>query len=126
MSKTKSAIEIFKNTASFETFAPGATIIAEGSAGKVMYVIKSGQVELCCAGKVIDTLGEGDILGEMSLLEDDSPRSATAKAITECHMVPIDERRFQFLIQQTPFFAIEVMRIMAHRLRHMNAMATAK
>lgn len=125
MPTSKSAIEIFKNTTTFETFAPGATIIAEGSAGKIMYVIKLGQVELCCGGKVIDTLGEGDILGEMSLLEDSSPRSATAKAITECHMVPIDERRFQFLIQQTPYFALEVMRIMAHRIRHMNALATS-
>jgi len=35
--------------------------------------------------------------------------------------VPIGERRFTFLVQQTPFFAIQVMRIMADRLRRLMA-----
>ncbi|MBI3831482.1 MAG: cyclic nucleotide-binding domain-containing protein [Planctomycetes bacterium] len=123
MPKTKSAIEIFKNTTNYETFPAGATILAEGAPGKVMYLIKSGQVELCCGGKPVDTLGKGDILGEMAILEEGTERSATAKALTECQLVPIDVRRFEFLIQQTPYFAVEVMRIMAHRLRHMNKLA---
>ncbi len=32
-----------------------------------------------------------------------------------------DETRFKLLVQQTPFFAIEVMRVMVHRLRHLDA-----
>jgi CRP-like cAMP-binding protein len=32
-------------------------------------------------------------------------------------LVAIDERRFNFLVQQTPFFALQVMRIMSERLR---------
>lgn len=123
MPKAKSTIEIFKNTTNYETFPAGATIMAEGTAGTVMYVIKSGQVELRCGGKTVDTLGEGDILGEMAILEESAERSATATALTECHLVPIDVKRFEFLIQQTPYFAVEVMRIMAHRLRHMNKLA---
>ena len=45
------------------------------------------------------------------------PRSATAITRTDAELVPIDEKRFLFLVQQTPFFALQVMRVMAERLR---------
>jgi CRP-like cAMP-binding protein len=54
-------------------------------------------------------------------LIDRRPRSATAIAKTDAHLVRIDERRFQFMVQQTPFFALEVMRTIVRRLRDMNA-----
>jgi CRP-like cAMP-binding protein len=56
-------------------------------------------------------------------LIDHSPRSASARAKTDCQLVPIDEARFKYMIQQTPFFAIEVMRVITRRLRHMNTEA---
>ncbi len=67
-------------------------------------------------------MGPGAIFGEMVLV-DNSPRSATAIARTDCRVVPISEKRFQFLIQETPYFAIQVMQIMATRLRRMNEQA---
>jgi CRP-like cAMP-binding protein len=45
------------------------------------------------------------------------PRSATVTAATDCQFLPIDAGRFQFLLQQTPNFALHVMRTMADRLR---------
>jgi CRP-like cAMP-binding protein len=59
-------------------------------------------------------------------LIDNSPRSATAIAKTDCKVVPLDQRRFQFLVQETPFFALQVMTIMATRLRHANSRMAAK
>ena len=53
-------------------------------------------------------------------LIDTKPRSATATAVSACKLAPIDERRFLFLVQQTPFFALHVMRVMASRLRAMD------
>ena len=50
-------------------------------------------------------------------LIDHSPRSATARAQTDCKVALIDERRFMFLVQETPFFALRVMGVMANRLR---------
>jgi CRP-like cAMP-binding protein len=35
----------------------------------------------------------------------------------QCKVVPIDERRFSFMVQETPHFALEVMKIMTDRLR---------
>jgi CRP/FNR family transcriptional regulator, cyclic AMP receptor protein len=65
----------------------------------------------------------GGILGEMALISDDA-RSATARAIGECVVIPIDQKRFLFLVQQTPFFALKVMRVMCNRLRAMNISAS--
>jgi CRP-like cAMP-binding protein len=86
-----------------------------------MYIVKEGAVDVHVAGRLIATVGPGSILGEMSLL-DGAPRSARAVAKTDCQLVAVDEQHFQRLVQQTPFFALEVMRIMAHRLRHMNTL----
>jgi CRP/FNR family cyclic AMP-dependent transcriptional regulator len=53
---------------------------------------------------------------EVALL-DDRPRSASAIASTDCKVAVIDLNRFGVLVQQTPFFAVDVMRVMAERLR---------
>jgi CRP-like cAMP-binding protein len=55
----------------------------------------------------------------MALL-DKTPRSATAVAKTDCKLVAVDERRFKFLVQQTPHFSLQLMRIIADRLRRMD------
>ena len=53
-------------------------------------------------------------------LIDDSPRSATAVALTDVTLAPIKENQFLFLVQNTPFFALSVMRVLARRLRRQN------
>jgi CRP/FNR family transcriptional regulator, cyclic AMP receptor protein len=88
-----------------------------------MYVVQEGDVDIVLADRVSDSSGPGGIIGEMALISD-KPRSATAVAKTDCKLVPIDEKRFTFLVQQTPYFAIQVMRVIAARLRrYMEAMA---
>jgi len=82
-----------------------------------MFAIVEGTVEIVRGDAVRETLGAGEFFGEMSLI-DKSPRSATARAKTDCRIVAIDEKRFGFMVQQTPFFALEVMRTLAARLRH--------
>ena len=71
---------------------------------------------------VVETAEEGSLIGEMALI-DDSPRCANAVAKTACKLVPIDKKRFHFLIQQHPYFATHVMKELVDRLRHMNAAA---
>jgi CRP-like cAMP-binding protein len=97
-------------------FASGEVIFAEGSEGDFMYVVRSGDVEIERDGKVIETLSAGGIFGEMALI-DGSPRSATARAKTDAELAPINEKSFLFLVHETPFFAIAVMRTLAERLR---------
>jgi CRP-like cAMP-binding protein len=58
-------------------------------------------------------------------LIDDEPRSASARARSDCCVFPIDEARFQSLVQETPFFALQVMKTLARRLRKMDALVGA-
>ena len=100
--------------------APGKIIFAQGDPGDLMYVIVEGQAQIMIDGKVMETVHSGGILGEMALI-DNSPRSATAVAKTQCLLVPIDEKRFTDLAARRPEFALHIMRAQAHRLRRMNA-----
>jgi CRP-like cAMP-binding protein len=81
--------------------------------------VQSGDVDLKVGDHLLTTVSEGAMLGEMAIL-DDSPRSATAVARTEARLVPVDQQRFLFLVQNTPFFAVDVMKVMAERLRMMD------
>ena len=98
----------------------GKTIFEAGDIGDTMYVIIDGEIEINVGTVTVEVAGPGSIVGEMALI-DKSPRSATAKARTDCKVAPVDLRRFEFLVQNTPFFSIQVMQIMAERLRHTNA-----
>jgi len=84
-----------------------------------MYVVQEGEVDIVVGTSVAETVAPGGIFGEMALI-DQHVRSAGAVARTPCKLVLVDQRRFQFLVAETPFFAIQVMSIMAERLRHAN------
>jgi CRP/FNR family transcriptional regulator, cyclic AMP receptor protein len=99
-----------------EGFAAGATVFSEGDVGERLYIVKTGTVSLSAHGDVLETVGAGGIFGEMAVI-DREPRSATAVAESDCELVAIDKRRFWFLVQETPYFAEIVMRVMADRLR---------
>ncbi len=115
-----SVITLFKDSQEYQTFEAGRTIFEEGQPGDNMYIVVEGQVDILVHGKVVDTVGPGDALGEMALI-DGSNRSASAIARTESKLVALTQHRFEFMVQQTPFFAIQVMRLIAQRLRRMNA-----
>jgi CRP-like cAMP-binding protein len=99
-----------------EAFPAGTTVFSEGDPGDRLYVVKSGTVSLSAHGAELETVGPGGLFGEMAVI-DREPRSATAVTESECELVAIDKRRFWFLVQETPYFAEIVMRVMAERLR---------
>ena len=97
----------------------GDVIFAEGDKGDAMFVVRTGEVTIERGGRVMETLSGGGVFGEMALI-DGSPRSATVRAKTDCEVAPINEKTFLFLVHETPFFAIAVMRTLADRLRRMD------
>ena len=113
---------MFRFADDFEAYSAGQQIFTVGQPGDVMYVVKEGEVDIVINDKVVDTVGPGGLIGEMALI-DKRPRSATAVAKTDCKLVSVNEQRFQRLVQQTPHFAIQVMKVMAQRLRQMDAQA---
>jgi CRP/FNR family transcriptional regulator, cyclic AMP receptor protein len=82
-------------------------------------VIKSGQVRIQLGNRTLSELSANDIFGEMALI-DSEPRSATALAVTDVELVAVSEKQFLFLVGQTPYFALKVMRVLAQRLRASN------
>ena len=107
---------LFRNADNVQTFAAGQTIFTEGQPGLTMYVVNQGEVELRIGDRVLETVGPGGMFGEMALIDSGS-RSATATARTECQVVPVPRSQFEALIRETPGFALQVMRVMADRLR---------
>ena len=103
----------------YQSFNQGQTIFREGEPGDRLYIVAEGQVDIVTDTQLLETVNPGGILGEMALI-DDKPRSATVIARTDCVLAPISRQHFVTLIQRTPLFALQVMRVMAERLRRAN------
>lgn len=112
-------INTFRYESDVVSFSPGQTIFQEGEPGEVMYVVQEGEVDILVHGQLVETVGPGGVVGEMGLI-DKTARSGSAVARSDCKLVPLDETRFKVYVHNTPFFAIQVMRILADRLRRMN------
>ena len=98
---------------------PGETIFKEGEPAKELYIIQSGKVDIQLGNRLLDTLEANDIFGEMALI-DGAPRSATATAKTDVALVPMSKKDFLSLVTRAPTFALDVMGMLARRLRTAN------
>ena len=115
---------MFRNQTDLRTFGAGETIFHQGDLRTFMFVVNEGEVEIRIGNRVVEVVEPGGIFGEMAMI-DNGPRTATAIARSDCKLFPIDEKRFQFLVQQTPYFALEVMRVLAGRLRRIDRLIEA-
>ncbi|MFO1183347.1 MAG: Crp/Fnr family transcriptional regulator [Bauldia sp.] len=106
------------------TFPAGTTVFSEGERADHVFVVREGRVTIEHGGRVLDRLGPGDIFGEMALI-DSTPRSATARAENVVEVSVLDEQTFLYLVEEMPSFALQMMRVMARRLRTMNDRAAA-
>jgi CRP-like cAMP-binding protein len=109
-------VGLFRNAQETISVPAGKIIFSEGDPGNEMYGIVEGQVELSTTTRSIATLGPDEVFGEMAVI-DASPRMATATAVEDTVLAMIDKRRFLFLVQETPMFALQVMSSMADRFR---------
>ena len=107
------------NNIDAQSFKAGSVIFREGDEARELFVIKSGQVRIQIGNRTVTELGADSIFGEMALI-DNEPRSATAVAVTDVELVAVSEKQFLFLVGQTPYFALRVMRVLAQRLRATN------
>jgi len=113
-------LEMFDSEENPRICEAGSTIFQAYDMGAEMYVVLEGQVDLTIGDRVVETLGPGEPFGEMALI-DQAPRTATATAKTACKLAVLPEKRFLFMVQQRPDFALQIMKVMADRLRRMNA-----
>ncbi|MGL5080328.1 MAG: cyclic nucleotide-binding domain-containing protein [Microcoleaceae cyanobacterium] len=104
--------------------AAGEVIFDQGEPGDLMYGIVAGAVQFALDGKQAESLEMGDVFGEGAIVNPDHKRRSTATAKTDCTLVSLDRERFLFAIQQSPVFALEVLRSYSDRvndLRHLLA-----
>jgi CRP-like cAMP-binding protein len=112
---------IFEKETTPVSYSAGSVIFSEGQKRDRMYVVKTGEVHLLVRGQLAETVPVDGFFGELAMI-DDSPRTATAVAKTDCTLIPISERQFQFLSQEVPLFALIIMRSMGHRIRQRTAL----
>ena len=107
---------LFRHSPEFLEIRSGEVLLKEGDVGNEMYVLIEGTAKIEYRGMFFAEIGPGDFVGELAVI-DGSPRLATTTAVTDCRFVAINRARFEFLVAETPNFALEVMRVLALRLR---------
>ena len=123
MSATDDLYALLARAGEARKLSDGAVIFERGDEGASMYLVRSGRVVLKLDDQVLDSTDAPGLFGEMALI-DYAPRSLTAVAEGDVEIVEIPERRFWFLVQETPRFAQLVMRVMADRLRRVSGTTT--
>ena len=110
------------------TYNPGAIVIAEGEIGDSAFLILRGSAEVIVGegkkAKTVATLSEGEVFGEMCILET-GVRSATVKAVTELECVVTSYEEFTESMETNPAQAALYMKTLVTRLRQMNQMMAA-
>ena len=96
-------------------------IMKEGQAGTFMYLVKSGRVGIAVGNNLVEIVGPGGTFGEMAVI-DQSPRTARAGALDETEVLAIDRPSLIAAVKQNPAIAMALLRAIADRLRHMNAL----
>jgi CRP/FNR family cyclic AMP-dependent transcriptional regulator len=99
-------------------FPAGSIVFNKGDSGPCMYVVQSGVVEMLIGERVVEVCGENEAIGFMSMI-DGAPRSSTARVKEACELSVIDQRKFRFMVDEVPNFALYVMGAMARRIRGM-------
>ena len=102
-----------------QRYLANQVIFEEGQTGDVLYGILEGEIELWVNGKVVETLTVGDVFGEGALVQPDGTRASTAITKTDCILATMDKSRFLFAVQQTPMFALELLKSYSDRLRRL-------
>jgi CRP/FNR family transcriptional regulator, cyclic AMP receptor protein len=100
--------------------AAGTALTHEGRHEGYFFVIVSGSVRIERGGQVINTLHDGDFLGEISLL-DGGPRTASAVAESPCQLLVMTYARFNQLLDTAPDVRNAVLEEVGRRLRSLDA-----
>ena len=110
------AINIFRGEEDAKVYQPGDPVFQSGECGEHMYVVLKGRIDIKIGDQIVETVQPGGIFGELALI-DDEERSADAVAQTEVELALVDKKRFTYLVQNHPFFALYVLKLLAERLR---------
>lgn len=115
--------DLFRREPYFVTLRAGEYLFQEDQPSEEkMYVLVAGRADIYVRGRIVEAAAPGTIVGEMGIISPHEPRSASVLAVTDCEFVEIAPKRFNFLVAEAPYFALEIMRVLAERLRRTDQM----
>jgi CRP-like cAMP-binding protein len=99
---------------------PGEFLFREGDAADALYIVSRGTLRIMSGIAVYEVVEAGGIVGEMAIVEEDKPRSASVISNTYAELIKVDRPSFRAMVKDAPDFALMMMRVLARRLRIMN------
>ena len=108
-------VGIFQKQPDPKAFSAGQVIFEEGQPGDEMYGIIEGKVDILVNSKVVETIDTGEVFGA-GILIGIKNRNYTAIAKVDTKLGFLDRKKFLFAVQETPMFAIQVMKSYSERL----------
>jgi CRP-like cAMP-binding protein len=104
-----------------KNYLPKQVIIPEGDTKKEVYIILSGEVyvttKILTGYRIIATLGQGEIFGEMAFFED-TPRTATIIAKTDVKAIVLRPENFVEVYRKSPQWTLSIVQFLSQRIGH--------
>lgn len=102
-------------------FPPKTIVMREGERGDRFYIVLSGEIEIIKAmdtpdERLLGARGEGEYIGEMSLLNPNGLRTASVRTSAATRLLEMTRDDFDALLLRHPLFAYEMVRIQSQRL----------
>ena len=97
--------------------AAGDPIVGEGTGGVAFFFILEGETSVSVGGEEVATLGRGEYVGELALLDPEGPRSATVTAKTDVVLAAMSAWQFRPFVLAHPEVAWTMLQRLARRLR---------
>ena len=127
---TSAMLEPFLNSGETRCYSEGAVLCNEGAEGREIYMVVEGKVNILCSGaepgKILThlmTLGPGDLIGEISFIEQE-PRAATAVASTDVQAHVWPTASWKLMCEHHPAVGYQLMagiaRLLCQRIRKAN------
>ena len=106
-------------------YSKGDVVVRQGEYGEHIYAVQEGELEVVKerkgGGEIrVAVLKSGDIFGEMAILQKEV-RSATVRTLTQTRLLTVDKKTFLSRVHEDPSLAFNIVRMMAQRIRALNA-----
>jgi CRP-like cAMP-binding protein len=116
---TRKELELIARSGDEIQMTAGTVLVDQGQTGHEAFVVLDGKVTVRRNGRKVATLGEGSIVGELSLL-DHGPRTARVECETDCTLFVISQRHFLAVIDEVPSLAHKLLAALASRIRELD------
>lgn len=106
------------------SFPAKHTIVKQGEAGRSLYILISGRVQVHIGKRELTKLKTEDCFGEMAVL-DAEPRSASVTTLEPCDCLMLTQQQLYEAIEETPSIAVNIIRLLSRRIRELNQQINA-